>query len=311
MRSKADAAFPAPSHRIRRRAGCGASPRWSTTSRRCATSRTSSCAAADWFKALGRGKDAGTKIYGASGKLRRPGAWELPMGTPIREILDEHAGGMRPGCRIPRRAPGGGSTDFLVAEHLDLAMDFDTIAAAGSRLGTGTMIVLDDRTCPVAMVRNLEHFFAQESCGWCTPCRDGLPWIASVLDDIESGRGAEDDLDLLALAGAAAGAGAHVLRACPWRRRTAAERAQALPRRFRAAHPRAPLSLELTHGRSAHYRRPRISRAPGPQPARGLPVAGPRPALFLLASGAGLRRRLPPVRGQGSTRTRTMGRATS
>ena len=132
----------------------------------------------DWFKALGRGKVAGTKIYGASGKLRRPGAWELPMGTPIREILDEHAGGMRPGFAFRGVLPGGGSTEFLVAEHLDLPMDFDTIADAGSRLGTGTMIVLDDQTCPVAMVRNLERFFAQESCGWCTPCRDGLPWIA-------------------------------------------------------------------------------------------------------------------------------------
>jgi len=152
---------------------------------------------AQWFRSLSRSKDAGTKIYGASGKVARPGAWELPMGTPIREILEEHAGGMRSGHRLRGLLPGGASTDFLVEEHLDLPMDFDSISAAGSRLGTGTMIVLDDKTCPVGMVRNLEHFFAQESCGWCTPCRDGLPWIESILDDIEKGRGEEDDLELL------------------------------------------------------------------------------------------------------------------
>jgi len=152
-----------------------------------------------WYKGLSRCGDAGTKIYGASGKVRRPGAWELPMGTPIREILEEHAGGMREGHAFRGLLPGGASTDFLVAEHLDTPMDFDSIARAGSRLGTGTMIVLDDRTCPVGMVRNLEHFFAQESCGWCTPCRDGLPWVEVLLDDIEAGRGRIEDLEVLAM----------------------------------------------------------------------------------------------------------------
>ena len=85
--------------------------------------------------------------------------------------------------------PGGASTDFLVEEHLDVPMDFDSVQQAGSRLGTGTMIVLDDRTCPVGMVHNLETFFAQESCGWCTPCRDGLPWAARLLDSLEQGQG--------------------------------------------------------------------------------------------------------------------------
>ncbi|HZP89115.1 MAG TPA: NADH-quinone oxidoreductase subunit NuoF [Burkholderiales bacterium] len=152
---------------------------------------------AEWFKRLSRGKDSGTKIYGASGKVRRPGAWELPMGTPLRELLEEHAGGMRPGVSFRGVLPGGASTDFLTEEHLDVLMDFTSLPAVGSRLGTGTMIVLDDRTCPVAMVRNLEHFFAQESCGWCTPCRDGLPWVESLLDDIERGRGRSEDLELL------------------------------------------------------------------------------------------------------------------
>ena len=154
---------------------------------------------AEWFRGLGLTGDGGTKLYGASGRVRRPGCWELPMGTPMRELLEEHAGGMQPGRAFKGVLPGGGSTDFLVAEHLDTPMDFDSVSKAGSRLGTGTMIVLDDLTCPVALVRNLERFFAQESCGWCTPCRDGLPWVAQVLDDIEQGRGEPGDLDLLAL----------------------------------------------------------------------------------------------------------------
>jgi NADH-quinone oxidoreductase subunit F len=154
---------------------------------------------AEWFKQLSLTDDGGTKIYGVSGKVRRPGAWELPMGTPLRALIEEHAGGMRDGVQFRGALPGGGSTDFLVAEHLDVAMDFSAVQAAGSRLGTGTVIVLDDQTCPVGMVQNLEHFFAQESCGWCTPCRDGLPWTAKVLAAIEAGEGQLHDLERLSL----------------------------------------------------------------------------------------------------------------
>ncbi len=151
----------------------------------------------EWFKGLSRTGDGGTKIYGASGKVKRPGAWELPMGTPIRELLEEHAGGMREGYGFRGLLPGGASTDFLIEEHLDAPMDFDAIEEIGSRMGTGTMIVLDDRTCPVGMLRNLEHFFAQESCGWCTPCWSGLPYTEQLLDAIERGEGQRGDLDLL------------------------------------------------------------------------------------------------------------------
>ena len=152
---------------------------------------------AAWFKDLSKTKNGGTKIYGVSGKVRRPGAWELPMGTPIREILEEHAGGMREGFKFRGLLPGGGSTEFLIEEHLDVQMDFDTIPEVGSRMGTGTMIILDDQTCPVGMVHNLERFFAQESCGWCTPCRDGLPWVEKILHALEEGRGQPGDLDQL------------------------------------------------------------------------------------------------------------------
>lgn len=153
----------------------------------------------DWFRALSRTDDGGTKIYGASGKVKRPGLWELPMGATAREILEEHAGGMRAGLGLKGFLPGGASTDFLTPEHLDLPMGFDAVAKAGSRLGTGTMIVLDDATCPVAMVHNLESFFAQESCGWCTPCRDGLPWTAKLLAALCRGEGRPGDLERLQL----------------------------------------------------------------------------------------------------------------
>ena len=153
---------------------------------------------ADWYKTLGVGEDAGTKLFGVSGKVNNPGCWELPMGTPIREIIEQHAGGMQDGYQLKGFLPGGGSTDFLTAEHLDLAMDYNVIGAAGSRMGTGTMIILDDRTCPVGMVLNLIRFFAHESCGFCTPCRDGLPWSRQVLQDIEECRGQPEDLETLA-----------------------------------------------------------------------------------------------------------------
>ncbi|MFZ2632573.1 MAG: NADH-quinone oxidoreductase subunit NuoF [Desulfosalsimonadaceae bacterium] len=152
---------------------------------------------AAWFRALSRVPDGGTKIYGASGKVRRPGAWELPLGTTIREIIEEHAGGMKDGLNLRAVLPGGASTDLLTADHLDVKMDFNSMAAAGSRLGTGTMVVIDDRTCIVGLVLNLMRFFAQESCGWCTPCREGLPWTVRILAAIEEGQGLPEDIERL------------------------------------------------------------------------------------------------------------------
>lgn len=150
-----------------------------------------------WFKSLSRTDAGGTKLYGASGKVKRPGLWELPMGTPMREILEEHAGGMREGLRLAAVLPGGASTEFVREQDADVAMDWDSVPRIGSRLGTGTMIVLDDQTCPVAMLHNLMHFFAQESCGWCTPCREGLPWVEKMLEVIELGKGDAADLHRL------------------------------------------------------------------------------------------------------------------
>ena len=152
---------------------------------------------ARWFRGLGRTKDGGTKLFGASGKVKRPGLWELPMGTTIREILYEHAGGMRDGVSFRGLLPGGASTDFVTGEHLDTPMDFSELQKVGSRMGTGTMIVLDDRTCPVGMTWNLTHFFAQESCGWCTPCWSGLAWCERILQAMEEGRGQAGDIEKL------------------------------------------------------------------------------------------------------------------
>jgi NADH-quinone oxidoreductase subunit F len=150
-----------------------------------------------WYRSLGCTNEGGTKIYGVSGRVKNPGWWELPMGTPIRKILEEYAGGMQEGYRFRAVIPGGASTEFLIEDHLDVSMDFESIQNAGSRMGTGTMIVLDDKTCPIGMVHNLEMFFARESCGWCTPCREGLPWVEKILRAIEQGEGKNEDLTIL------------------------------------------------------------------------------------------------------------------
>ena len=152
---------------------------------------------AEWFKALSLTGTGGTKLYGVSGNVKNPGTWELPLGVTVRELIEVHAGGMKDGYKFRGALPGGASTDFIVEEHLDVKMDFSTVAAAGSRLGTGTMIILDDRTCPVAFIHNIERFFAVESCGWCTPCREGLPWVEKMLLSIEVGTGKMEYLDIL------------------------------------------------------------------------------------------------------------------
>jgi NADH-quinone oxidoreductase subunit F len=153
---------------------------------------------AEWFKGLSQTRNGGTKLFGVSGRVKHPGLWELPMGTSLREILEEHAGGMLPGYQCRAVIPGGATTEFVLAGNFDVRMDFEALQEVGSRLGTGTMIILDDKTCPVGMVENMEQFFAHESCGWCTPCRDGLPWVLQTLEAIEKGLGEPEDLEILA-----------------------------------------------------------------------------------------------------------------
>jgi NADH-quinone oxidoreductase subunit F len=152
---------------------------------------------ADWYRGLGVGDEAGTKIFGVSGRVKRPGAYELPVGTPLRVLLEDCAGGMRDGFSLRAVLPGGASTGFLDAAMMDTRLSIGGMAAAGTRLGTGNVIVLDDKTCPVGFMRNLQQFFAQESCGWCAPCRDGLPWVAQILASIENGDGDDGDFSIL------------------------------------------------------------------------------------------------------------------
>jgi len=152
---------------------------------------------AEWFKGLSLTGEGGTKIYGVSGRVRNPGLWELPLGITMREVIEKYAGGMSDGFKLRAVIPGGASTDFVTEDHLDVKMDYASMPTVGSRLGTATMIILDDKTCPVAFLQNIERFFALESCGWCTPCREGLPWVEKILQSIEEGKGTEKDIEIL------------------------------------------------------------------------------------------------------------------
>jgi NADH-quinone oxidoreductase subunit F len=152
----------------------------------------------DWWRGLSVTDEGGTKIFGVAGRTHFTGCWELPMGTPMRELIEVHAGGMLPGYRLRAVSPGGASTFFVPADQIDVPLGFATMSQVQSRLGTGTLVLLDDQTCPVGMVTNMLQFFAQESCGWCTPCREGLQWAAALLEDIEYGRGQPGDVEVLA-----------------------------------------------------------------------------------------------------------------
>jgi NADH-quinone oxidoreductase subunit F len=153
---------------------------------------------AEWFKGLAKTESgAGTKIFCVSGRVKRPGCYELPIGIRLSEIIDVHAGGMPPGCEFKACLPGGASTGFLSQEHFDIEMDFDSLRNIGNRLGTGAVMVFDQKTCLVGATLNLIEFFARESCGWCTPCREGLPYIRDLLFRIETGLGREEFIPML------------------------------------------------------------------------------------------------------------------
>ncbi len=152
----------------------------------------------EWFKSLARIKTAaGTKLYSASGKVKQPGCFELPMGARLSEIIEEHAGGLSPGSEYKTCLPGGASTRFLPKEFYNIEMDYAPLKQIGHRLGTGAVIVFDRETCLVEAALYLTEFFVRESCGWCTPCREGLPYIRDLLWRIETGEGKEEFIPLL------------------------------------------------------------------------------------------------------------------
>ena len=152
---------------------------------------------AEWFKSIGTEKSTGPKLFCISGHVRRPGNYELPLGTPLRTIIEECAGGMRGDRPLKAVIPGGASTPMLTPEQLDTPMDFESLAEAGSMLGTGAIVVIEEGTCMVEVARRLMAFFAHESCGQCTPCRVGTQRLAEVLTRIVRGRGKPGDLDQL------------------------------------------------------------------------------------------------------------------
>ncbi|MDX9787466.1 MAG: NADH-ubiquinone oxidoreductase-F iron-sulfur binding region domain-containing protein [Desulfobacterales bacterium] len=144
----------------------------------------------DWFKSLALTPGAaGTKLFCVSGRVKRPGCYELPLGVRLSEIIETHAGGMLEGSEFKACLPGGASTGFLTREQYDIEMDFDSLKKVGNRLGTGAIMVMDQKTCLVGATLNLIEFFSRESCGWCTPCREGLPYIRDLLFRIEHGDG--------------------------------------------------------------------------------------------------------------------------
>ena len=149
------------------------------------------------YARIGTEKSTGTKVFCLSGKVERPGNYEVPMGTPARVLIEDLAGGVRGGKTLKAWTPGGSSTPFLTADHLDVAMDFESISEAGSLLGTGAMVVLDEEDCVVDAALRWTQFYAHESCGKCTPCREGTWWMAKVLYRMEHGGGRLSDIETM------------------------------------------------------------------------------------------------------------------
>jgi NADH-quinone oxidoreductase subunit F len=149
---------------------------------------------AQWYASMGTPKSTGPKIFCVSGHVRNRGIFELPLGIPLREIIEEHAGGMTSDKKLKAVIPGGASTPMLTPEQLDTPMAFETLEAAGSMLGTGAVIVMDEDTCMVDVARRLMRFFAHESCGHCTPCRVGTQHMLGILERLEGGKGQAGDI---------------------------------------------------------------------------------------------------------------------
>ncbi|NBD95527.1 MAG: NADH-quinone oxidoreductase subunit NuoF [Gammaproteobacteria bacterium] len=155
---------------------------------------------ADWFLELGKPNNGGPKVFSVSGHVEKPGNFEIPLGTPFSELLDM-AGGMRKGNELKGVIPGGSSMPVLPAETMmDITMDYDALQKAGSGLGSGAVIVMDETTCMVAACTRIARFYYAESCGQCTPCREGTGWMYRVLQRIMKGQGRMEDIDLLASA---------------------------------------------------------------------------------------------------------------
>jgi NADH-quinone oxidoreductase subunit F len=151
----------------------------------------------EWYAGLGTPKNGGTRLFAISGHVSKPGIYELPMGFNLKRMIYEVAGGIPGGKKLKAVIPGGSSCPLLSANEVDIPMDFDSVAKAGSMLGSGGTVVIDEETCMVDMARRIMHFYAHESCGWCIPCREGTAWLRKMLDRFHEGGGSESDIPLI------------------------------------------------------------------------------------------------------------------
>lgn len=152
---------------------------------------------AKWFAAIGPERSPGPKIISVSGHVQRPGNYEVPLGISARELIEEYAGGLLPGRRLKAFQPGGGSSAALFEEDLSTSLDYESLAAKKTMLGSGGFVVIDDSACLVRSAYTLARFYEHESCGQCTPCREGGHWVARMVGRLEAGEGSEEDLRIL------------------------------------------------------------------------------------------------------------------
>ena len=153
---------------------------------------------AAWYRQWGTEKSAGTKVFSVSGPVKRPGNYEVPLGYSMKKLIEDDCGGMLEGFKLKAVIPGGSSVPLLPAADLDTPLDYEAMNAKGTFLGSGGVIVIDDRTCIVDALWNVTRFYEHESCGKCTPCREGTYWMSEVFERLEHGKGKPNDIDLLA-----------------------------------------------------------------------------------------------------------------
>jgi NADH-quinone oxidoreductase subunit F len=151
----------------------------------------------EWFASIGIERNTGTRLFGVSGHVVKRGVFEFPMGIPLSEIIYDHCGGIPGGRKLKAVIPGGSSVPILTADQVDVHMDFDSVAKAGSMLGSAGVVVMDDSTCMVKAVTRITKFYAEESCGQCTQCREGTEWLLQILERIEHGKGKAGELEAL------------------------------------------------------------------------------------------------------------------
>jgi NADH-quinone oxidoreductase subunit F len=145
----------------------------------------------------GTPKNGGTRLLCVAGHINKPGIYEIPLGMNMKKFIYEMAGGIPNGKKLKAVIPGGSSCPLMTADEIDLPMDYDSVAKAGSMMGSGGMVVMDEDTCMVDMARRIMHFYAHESCGWCIPCREGTTWLRKMLERFHAGFGRSEDIDLM------------------------------------------------------------------------------------------------------------------